>query len=71
VVADPESGQQIEVPYLKMYQSDPKNIVTALKYDDKHGKLWYSTPGSQINCLFLSTTKATGHMFIPGKLLLL
>ena len=38
-----EQGK-VDVPYQKMYQTDPKQMITCLKYDEKHGKLWYGTP---------------------------
>ena len=42
-----------EATYDKLFQSNPKQMITCLKVDDVNNKLWYGTPNSVVNCLDL------------------
>jgi len=59
------SGTTKTAPYQRMYQSS--QMITCLKYDDRHGKLWYGTPQSGLDCLQLAVDSASPHMYIKGK----
>ena len=59
------SGTAKSAPYQLMYQSN--RMITCLKYDEKHGKLWYGTPHSDIGCLQLAANNALPYMSIEGK----
>ena len=40
-----------------------------MKYDEKHGKLWYGTPHSTVNCLDLKPSEpAEPYLEISGTL---
>jgi len=44
-----------DTPYQKIFQTESiKQQITCLKYDAKHGKMWYGTPQSSFNCLDLT-----------------
>lgn len=41
----------VDQEYSKVFTSDPKQMITCLKYDDVNLKLWYGTPDSSVQCL--------------------
>lgn len=57
-------AQQI---YEKIYNFDnKKQMITALKYDPLHEKLWVGTPSSTFYCLDLRASGASEFLSVQG-----
>ena len=66
IPSTPETENQQQI-YDKIFQFDnKKTIITYLKYDPLHEKLWVGTPSSTFHCLDLKASGATDYISVQG-----